>query len=174
MLGRRAPSGSASIRSRSGVPDRVQGDGGVKNITARARTLVRRTPPEVFDAIVDAPTMSKFWFTRRDGGLEAGKSCSWFIGEGPDAPEIEVFVESLDRPHSIVMHWDEPSRRVTWTFEEVDGDTRLAVEEVGFVGTDEEAIEQALDSTSGFNQVVIALKAVLEHGAALNVVADHA
>ena len=35
-------------------------------------------------------------------------------------------------------------------------------------------LERVLDSTGGFNQVIIAAKALIEHGVELNVVADHA
>ena len=48
-----------------------------------------------------------------------------------------------------------------------------AIEERGFSGSHDEIVSQALESTCGFNQVVVALKALLEHNATINVVADH-
>ena len=39
---------------------------------------------------------------------------------------------------------------------------------------DIEIVAQVVDSTCGFNQVIIAAKALVEHGIELNVVADHA
>ncbi len=65
--------------------------------------------------------------------------------------------------------------QVEWTFEETDeGDTILVVEESGYVGDGNAIVERALDSTGGFNQVIVAAKALLEHGIELNVVASHA
>lgn len=49
----------------------------------------------------------------------------------------------------------------------------LTIEETGFTGSPEAIMACALDSTGGFNQVIVAAKALLEHGVALNVVADH-
>lgn len=54
------------------------------------------------------------------------------------------------------------------------GTTLLRVEETGYSGDPETVIAAALDSTGGFNQVIIAAKAWLEHRAPINVVADHA
>ena len=63
---------------------------------------------------------------------------------------------------------------MTWTFEERGPNaTLLRVEEAGFSGGPKEVIASALDSTGGFNQVITAAKAWLEHGAIINVVADH-
>ena len=44
---------------------------------------------------------------------------------------------------------------------------RLVIEERGFIGSRDEFISQALVSTGGFNQVVVAIKALLEHGATI-------
>ena len=55
-----------------------------------------------------------------------------------------------------------------------NGDTILTIEESGFVGSSEAIVARVLDSTGGFNQVVVAAKAFIEHGIGLNVVASHA
>lgn len=68
----------------------------MSNIIAKAQTLVRRSPRVFFDdivdanTIVDAITMSKFRFTRRDTGLVEGKSFSWYVGEREHSAAIEV------------------------------------------------------------------------------------
>ena len=58
------------------------------------------------------------------------------------------------------------------------GDEQVAgvqgVEETGYGGTHSEQLAAALDATGGFNQVVVALKAWVEYGVALDVVGDHA
>ena len=46
----------------------------------------------------------------------------------------------------------------------------LTIEESGFAGAQDTVLKQALDSTGGFNQVVVAAKALVEHGIAMNVV----
>ena len=65
--------------------------------------------------------------------------------------------------------------QVMWLIEETaEGDSILTIEESGFTGSSEAIVERALDSTGGFNQVIVAAKALIEHQVELNVVADHA
>jgi hypothetical protein len=42
----------------------------------------------------------------------------------------------------------------------------------GFTGSGDEVVKQALDSTGGFALVMAGAKAFLEHGIALNLIAD--
>ena len=145
-------------------------------LTARAQILVRRPRDEVFSAFVDPAVMSKFWFRREDHGLREGDRITWFVGDAPDAFEIEVRVKSIVRPSKIMIEWGEGDRftTVSWTLDEQGPDvTRLVIEERGFIGSRDEVVAQALDSTGGFNQVIVALKALLEHDSTINVVADH-
>jgi uncharacterized protein YndB with AHSA1/START domain len=147
------------------------------HLSAKAKVRIHRSPSEVFTAFADASAMSKFWFTRRDGGLKEGESVSWFIGSGEDAISFEVHVQELSYPNKIVIVWerDGASTQVTWAIEETqEGDTILTIEESGFAGSRDAIVEQALDSTGGFNQVIIAAKALIEHGIGVNVVDDHA
>ena len=148
------------------------------NLSANARTLIRKSPSEVFAAFADARNMSKFWFTRRDHGLKEGESVTWFLGSGEDAFSFDVLVKELNEPHRIVIEWvgnDGNPAQVSWSFEETEeGDTILTIEESGYSGSREEIVKRALDSTGGFNQVIIAAKALVEHGVELNVVADRA
>ena len=147
-------------------------------LSAIARTRIRRPPSEVFAAFADAGNMSKFWFTRRDNGLKEGESVTWFVGDGEDAFSFDVSVKEIREPGKIVIEWlglDDVRTQVSWTFEETEeGDTILTIEETGFSGNSEAIVERALDSTRGFNQVIIAAKALVEHGIEMSVVADHA
>ena len=146
-------------------------------ISAKARILIRRPVFDVYDAFANPERMSRFWFGRLDNGLEEGRTVTWTLGEQPDAPGFDVRVKKLQRPHSIVMEWGtgDDCTLVTWTFEERSPDTTiLRVEETGFSGNPQEIVASALDSTGGFNQVIVAAKALLEHGAVINVVKDRA
>ena len=146
-------------------------------ISAKAQIRIRKSPAEVFSAFAEAELMSKFWFARNDDGLKVGETVSWFIRLGEEAVSFPVLVTELNPPHTIVIEWEGPdgvSTQVTWSFQESSsGDTLLMIEETGFTGSPEAIMASVLDSTGGFNQVIIAAKALLEHGVALNVVADH-
>ena len=147
------------------------------DLAATAQVLVHRPVADVFDAFANPETMSRFWFTRRDDGLRAGETVTWYLGAQPDAPGFEVQVTSIERPSLIVMEWENAGgfTTVVWTFETKGPDTTLLrVEETGYSGDPQSVIAAALDSTGGFNQVIIAAKAWLEHRAPINVVVDHA
>ena len=149
-----------------------------KTMKATARTIIRRAPTEVFAAFVDADKMSKFWFTRTDDRLKEGETSRWALGSAADAFSFDILVKELREPEKIVIEWEGPdgsTTLVTWLFEETgQGDTILTIEETGFSGSRNDVVERVVDSTGGFNQVIIAMKAFVEHGVAVNVVADHA
>ena len=146
-------------------------------LSARAAVKIHATPSDVYNAFVDGSAMSRFWFTRRDNGLQEGKTFRWFLGGGADAVSFDVYVKELLFPNRLVIDWPGENgrlRQVTWLIEELEaGGTSLAIEETGFVGSFDQIIEEVLNSTRGFNQVVVAAKAFVEHGVRVNVVADH-
>jgi uncharacterized protein YndB with AHSA1/START domain len=147
----------------------------VQSLSAKASIRIRRTPSEAFSAFADAGAMSKFWFTRRDDGLKQGESVTWFLGSGEDAFAFDVRVKELNHPRKIVIEWENGGEytQVAWSFDETEhGDTILTIEESGFTGSHEAILERVIDSTGGFNQVIVAAKALIEHGVELSVVAD--
>ena len=146
-------------------------------LSAYAAIKVHASPADVCRAFVSANEMSRYWFTRYDDGLREGEASRWFVGDDADAMSFEVHVKELRFPHKLVVDWPGDKgelRQVTWSFEASgDGGTLLSIEETGFAGGDHLAVSQALDSTRGFNQVIVAAKAFVEFGIQLNVVADH-
>lgn len=85
-------------------------------------------------------------------------------------------VKSAEKPNSLHIEWGDGDRftDVKWEFESAgDEGTIVRITESGFSGGQSEVIQSALDLTGGFNQVVTAVKALLEHDAQINVVKDH-
>ena len=149
----------------------------LQKLSAKAEILIRKKSSEVFNAFADARAMSKFWFYRQDDGLKEGENVPWFIGTGIEAISFDVYVKELKPPNKIVIEWGDDNdsyTQVTWTFKETaDNHTILSIEETGFSGSDNAIIKRVLDSKGGFNQVIVAAKAFIEHGIELNVVTDH-
>ena len=149
-----------------------------KKLSARASIRIHAPAADVFSAFVDADRMRRFWFHREDGQLAAGKPSTWFLGDAPDAYSFEVNVRKLVEPRAIQIEWQGPDGRftqVTWSIDAcVTGDTVLTIEETGFAGEADAVVSRVIDSTCGFNQVVVAAKAFIEHRIAVNVVNDHA
>jgi len=139
----------------------------------QADMLIRRPPEEVFEAFVDPAVTTKFWFTKSDGRLEAGKQATWeweMYGVSDT-----LYVQELDPCERIRIQWSDGTT-TAWTFtsRNDDRETFVSITNYGFVGDGDEVISQAIDGMGGYTMMLCALKALMEHGVLLNVVADRA
>ncbi len=141
---------------------------------AKTAMLIRKPVAEVFEAFVDPETITKFWFTRSSGRLEAGREVQWeweMYGFS-----ITVTVKAVEPNERIVIEWPGYGTAPTiveWTFTPVDdGSTFVRIENAGFTGDGDALVRQAIESGQGFTWVLAGLKAFLEHGIQLNLVAD--
>ena len=135
---------------------------------ARATMLIRRPIEEVFNAFIDPSITTKFWFSRSSGPLTCGQTVTWYWDHYGVSGEI--FVKAIEENQRIEIEWPTP---VEWLFTpKDDGLTFVSISASGFTGTDDEKVAEALDSTEGFNLVISACKALLEHGIELNLVND--
>lgn len=137
--------------------------------------LVHRPAPEVFQALVDPTITTKFWFTKSSGKLIAGDTVRWdWEMYGVSA---EVVVKKVEEDRLIVADWGGGGHYTTFEVKfspwGVDS-TYVQVTETGYTGTADEVVAHAMDSTGGFTMMLCALKAYLEHGVILTVVADKA
>jgi uncharacterized protein YndB with AHSA1/START domain len=135
--------------------------------------LIRKPVAEVFEAFVNPAVTTKFWFTRSSGKLETGRSVQW-DWEMYDV-SIAVTVKTIEPNQRIVIEWPGYSgpSTVEWKFApQADGTTFISITEAGFTGDGDELVKQVTDSTQGFSLVLAGLKALLEHNARLNLVAD--
>lgn len=134
--------------------------------------LIRRPVAEVFEAFVNPDVTTKFWFTKSSGRLEAGKHVRWdweMYGVGD-----ELLVEALEPGESIRIKWSDGTK-VEWHFAPHGEDaTFVTITPTGFAGSGDEIVAQAIDAMGGYTMVLCGLKAWLEHGIALNLVADKA
>ena len=141
---------------------------------AKAQMLVRRPVAEVYAAFVDPTITAHFWFTRASGPLRVGKRIRW--DWQMYCVSTNVFVKALEDNRRILIEWNVPDAPtyVEWTFEaQGTALTLVRVRNWGFGGTPDEAVEAALDATGGFSFVLAGLKAWLERGMELHLIADH-
>jgi uncharacterized protein YndB with AHSA1/START domain len=141
--------------------------------TMKTGMLIRKPVADVFEAFVNPAITSKFWFTKGSGPLEPGKPVQWdWEMYGISVPVTAKVVEPNQR---ILIEWPGYSGTTTveWTFApQTDGTTFVNITEAGFRGDGDELVKQVADSTQGFSLVLAGLKALLEHGVRLNLVAD--
>lgn len=136
---------------------------------ARTQMLIRRPVAEVFEAFVDPTVTSRFWFTRGSGRVVPGAELTWEWEMYGAAAQVAVDV--VEPCRRIVIRWPTP---VEWEFSpRGDRATLVVIIASGFTGPAGEQAVQAIDSMGGFSFVLAGCKAWLEHGLALNLVADH-
>jgi uncharacterized protein YndB with AHSA1/START domain len=138
----------------------------------KAGMLVRRPRAEVFNALVDPAITTRFWFTKSSGRLAPGARVRWeweMYGAS-----TEVSVRELEEPERLVFDWgDADTTTVDFRFIPVaDGRTYVQITETGLHGNGDQIVSRVAGSTGGFYQVLCALKALLEHDAAVPIVAD--
>ena len=140
---------------------------------AKTEMLIRKPISEVFEAFVDPAITSKFWFTKGSGRLETGKQIRWEWEMYNHS--VEVSVKAIEENKRILIEWGayREATTVEWVFtSRPDNTTVVSVANSGFTGDGDEVVKQALDSTGGFNLVLAAAKAFLEHNINLNLISD--
>jgi len=138
---------------------------------AEAQMIIRKPAADVFEAFINPEVTKNFWFTKGTGKLEINKKVTWeweMYGASADITPREIINDK-----KILYEWGDPVRTVEFTFRQLDDNsTFVSVKECGFNQTGDELIEAIKGSTGGFTTVLDGLKAYLEHGINLNLVAD--
>jgi uncharacterized protein YndB with AHSA1/START domain len=140
---------------------------------ARAEMLIRKPVNDVFEAIINPEVTTKFWFTKSSGRLDKKKKVEWAWEMYNHS--VPVFVKSIQPMKKIIIDWgnDEELTTVEWTFKTInENETFLSIVHSGFKEDGNQLISQVRDSTEGFTIVLAGLKAWLEYGIRLNLVAD--
>jgi uncharacterized protein YndB with AHSA1/START domain len=140
---------------------------------ASTAMLIRKPVAEVFEAFINPDITTRFWFTRGSGRLEVGRQVQW-DWEMYDL-SIQVTAKVIEPNERIVIEWPGYSGPTTveWRFApQRDGTTFVSITETGFTGDGDDLVSYVADSTQGFTLVLAGLKALLEHGVQLNLVAD--
>lgn len=136
--------------------------------SAKAAMLIRRPVSEVFEAFINPDITTKFWFTKSNGPLEAGKSVQWEWEMYNHS--VTVAVKTVEPDKRIVIEWP---TTVEWIFTaREDNTTFVSITDSGYDGTLDEIIADVRNSTEGFTLVLAGLKALLEYDIRLNLVAD--
>ncbi len=140
---------------------------------AKTEMLIRKPVEDVFEAFIDPAVTTNFWFTKSSGRLEAGHEIRWdweMYGAS-----TSVLAKAIEPDKRIVIEWDGYSGRTTveWNFSaRDDGTTYVVITESGWTGDGDKLVEYVAESTQGFTWTLAGLKAFLEYGIKLNLVAD--
>jgi uncharacterized protein YndB with AHSA1/START domain len=142
-----------------------------KNQIVETQMLIRKPVSDVFEAFIDPEITVNFWFTKSSGKLEEGKTVTWeweMYGVSGN-----VYVKKIVPNKKISIEWGEPSTSVDFEFKEVsETATYVIIQCYGFQLEGDELIHAIKDNTAGFATVLAGLKAYMEHGLNLNLIAD--
>lgn len=139
---------------------------------AKAEMLIRKDIAEVFEAIVNPEITTRIWFTKSSGWLEAGKTIHWEWEMYNHSVDVKVLELITDQ--QITFDWgnyEHPSK-VIWSFTQKKEGTFVSVTNEITQGDPQKLVAEVRDSTEGFTLVLANLKALLEHGIELQLVAD--
>ncbi|MTI87688.1 MAG: polyketide cyclase [Balneolaceae bacterium] len=146
-----------------------------------SQMLIRKPVSEVFEAMVNPDITSKFWFTKSSGRVEPGKTLEWEWGQFGVKDTVDI-LEAKPNEY-ISLQWKPGGLKPTveMNFEPKPNDTTLfRVTEKGFWKSApaedknlEEKIGLMLGQNGGWTLVLSNMKAWIEHGIDLNVIADH-
>jgi uncharacterized protein YndB with AHSA1/START domain len=140
---------------------------------AKTEMLIRKPVSDVFEAFIDPDITTNFWFTKSSGRLRVGEEARWdweMYGAS-----TSVLAKTIEPNKRIVIEWDGYSGRTTveWKFSpRKDATTYVVITESGWTGSGDELVRYVAESTQGFTWTLAGLKAFLEHGIRLNLVAD--
>lgn len=140
---------------------------------AHTEMLIRKPVSVVFEAFIDPEVTTNFWFTRSSGRLEVGREVVWYWEMYGVSTLVRV--KAIEPNKRILIEWDGYSGRtaVEWNFfGRDDATTYVVVVESGWTGDGDELVKYVGESTQGFTWTIAGLKAFLEHGVRLNLVAD--
>jgi uncharacterized protein YndB with AHSA1/START domain len=138
--------------------------------TVKASMLIRRGPSEIFEALVNADTLCKFWLDSASGPLAPEAEVEWRF-KVPGVSDT-VRVTAFDRPRHLAFRFSD-GVEVDVNLEFHDGDaTRVSIRCAGFPESD--LLDQATNTVEGFSIVLCDLKTLLETGRSANLVRDKA
>jgi len=133
--------------------------------------LIRRPASQVFQSIIDPAITTHFWFTKSSGKLELDKIITWEWEMYNFS--TKVVVKEIIPDKKIKIEWSDPVTIVEFEFREMsEQSTYVVIKNYGFNVTGDALIKAIKDNTGGFTTVLDGMKAYLEHGLNLNLIAD--
>ncbi|WP_405008154.1 SRPBCC family protein [Kitasatospora purpeofusca] len=141
---------------------------------AYACMFVRRPAGEAFRAFADPAVTTRFWYSGSSGPMVAGTELRWEWETYGASAEVKVL--EVEEGRLIRFEWGNYDRPTTvelrFTPRSAEG-TFVEATETGFRGSGDETVRWVNDTVGGFTTALCAMKALLEHGIALNAVPDH-
>ncbi|MDX5348662.1 MAG: SRPBCC domain-containing protein [Hymenobacteraceae bacterium] len=133
-------------------------------IQANVTQKINKAVATVFEAVVQPEQMTQYFISEASGPMETGKKINWKFGDV--GAEVDVLVLEVKPQEQIKFRWPASgdSTLVEMNFKAVGAEvTEVSVTETGWEMT-EQGVQQALQQTQGWTDMLLCLKAYLEFG----------
>ena len=142
-----------------------------KQTYVEVQMMIRKPAKEVFNAFYHPEQTKNFWFTKGSGLLNKNTTVIW-EWEMYNI-QTKVLVKDVIVDDLIKIEWGDPATTVEFSFRKLGEDkTVVVIKNYGLHQQGEELNKAIMDLTGGFTTVLDGLKAYLEHGINLNLIAD--
>lgn len=133
-------------------------------LTARAALQIQRPVEDVFDAIIKADKMSKYFIESSTGNLDSDVTVEWKFPEFDDV--FPVTGKLIKSNEYISFDWSggEEGMLVEIFLEELSDDSTVVRVKESFMEKDDDGIKQAIGQTEGWANFLACMKASLEYG----------
>ena len=138
----------------------------ITQLEIRTNLQIRKTPAEVFEAIVDPIKMCNYFISKSNGRLESGKTLIWKFPEFDF--EFSVNVVHIENNKSIIYTWKdldaEYETTVTISMMLREGNSTLVTITEGPRENNLAGLKWLQGNTEGWANFLACLKAYLEFG----------
>jgi len=133
--------------------------------------LIRKPVSEVFAAFINPEITTNFWFSDSTGKLEKGKTLVWSWAMYGVSTEVKV--EEIIEDRLIKFSWEGPAPKVEIEFEPMqENSCYVTIKNYGCKLEGHDLVMALVDQSCGFTTLLDGLKAYMEYGLKLNLVAD--
>lgn len=131
------------------------------NLEVKAAVSIPNPAHEVFDAIVNKDKIINYFVREASASLVEGIEVTWdfgLYGKG------NVLVTAVDDNRRVAFEWDNKKTEITLEPADDGFSTSVKIRETGWTEIDQKSIDDALDRTQGWTDMLLCLKAYLQFG----------
>ena len=133
-------------------------------LTARAALQIQRPVEDVFDAIIKADKMSKYFIESSTGNLDSDVTVEWKFPEFDDVFPVTGKLIKSNEYNSFDWSGGAEGMLVEIFLEELSDDSTVVRVKESFMEKDDDGIKQAIGQTEGWANFLACMKASLEYG----------
>jgi uncharacterized protein YndB with AHSA1/START domain len=136
----------------------------MEKLEIKAALQIRRSPHEVFEAIVDPVRMSNYFISQSTGRMEEGKPLEWKFPEFDI--KVPVRVLKVEKDRYISYEWDSDGEKllVEIKIEPFNNNSTVVTITEKSHENNEAGIQWLKGNTEGWANFLACLKAYLEYG----------